>query len=169
LDAISAAGGISASGDGSRVVLTREGAESREIDVDALLAGGGSGFEVAYGDVLFVPEANRKVAVMGSVLRPGLYDFKPGMRLVDVLAMAGGTTATANLSKVMVYSGDEAAEIALGGSPSKGEYIDPTKGNNPALAFGDIVIVPPAKTINWSQISAMLTIMNQLMNIITRY
>ena len=168
LDAISAAGGISASGDGSRVVLTREGAEAREVDVDALLAGGGSGFEVAYGDVLFVPEANRKVAVMGSVLRPGLYDFKPGMRLVEALAMAGGTTATANLSKVMVYSGDEAAEIALGGSPSKGEYIDPTKGNNPALAFGDIVIVPPAKSINWSQISAMLTIMNQLMSIITR-
>ncbi|MDD4337921.1 MAG: hypothetical protein PHH46_11155, partial [Firmicutes bacterium] len=76
---------------------------------------------------------------------------------------------TANLSKVMVYSGDEAAEIALGGSPSsKGVYMDPTKGNNPELGFGDIVIVPPAQTVNWSQISAMLTIMNQLMNIIMR-
>ncbi|HOB43355.1 MAG TPA: SLBB domain-containing protein [Bacillota bacterium] len=170
LDAISAAGGIGASGDGTRVVVTRAGAEAREVNVDALLAGDGAEApEVCEGDVIFVPEANRKVAVMGSVLRPGLYDFKPGMRLVDALAMAGGTTAAANLGKVMVYSGDEAASIALGGSPSsKGTLIDPTKGNNPQLQYGDIVIVPQAQTVNWSQISAMLTIVNQLMNIFTR-
>ncbi|MGI6519041.1 MAG: SLBB domain-containing protein [Bacillota bacterium] len=170
LDAISAAGGLVSSGDGTRVVLTRAGADTLEVDVDSLLAGDGDRAPgVQTGDVIFVPEANRKVAVMGSVLRPGLYDFKPGMRLIDALALAGGATATANLSKVMVYSGDEAAEIALGGSPSsKGVYMDPTKGNNPELGFGDIVIVPPAQTVNWSQISAMLTIMNQLMNIIMR-
>jgi len=174
LDAISAAGGLAQAGDGARVVVTRKGEGAGrvfEVDVDGLLRGGIPQAEapgLEDGDVVFVPEANRKIAVMGGVARPGLYDYKTGMKLIECLAMAGGPTAAARLDRVMVYSGDQAVQIALGDAKAKAMTIDPTKGNNPELKSGDIIIVPLSEKIDWSMIISILSAINQIKGIITR-
>ncbi len=174
LDAISAAGGLSQAGDGTRVVITRKGEGAGrvfEVDVDGLLRGGlpqAEAVGLEDGDVVFVPEANRKIAVMGGVARPGLYDYKTGMKLIEGLAMAGGPTAAARLDRVMVYSGDEAIQIALGDPQAKAVTIDPTRGNNPELKSGDIIIVPLSEKIDWNMIIGILSSINQIKGIITR-
>ncbi len=174
LDAISAAGGLAQTGDGARVMVTRRGEGAGrvfEVDVDGLLRGGLPQAEapgLEDGDVVFVPEANRKIAVMGGVARPGLYDYKTGMKLIEGLAMAGGPTAAARLDRVMVYSGDQAVQIALGDAKAKALTIDPTRGNNPELKSGDIIIVPLSDKIDWNTIIAILSAINQIKGIITR-
>ena len=66
--------------------------------------------------------------------RPGLCDYKTGMKLIEGLAIAGGPTAAARLDRVMVYSGDQAVEIALGDAKAQAMTIDPTRGTTPSLS-----------------------------------
>ena len=174
LDAISGAGGLAPAGDGARVVITRKGegiGRVVEADVEALLSGHRPQNEAVAledGDVVFVPEALRKIVIMGGVARPGLYDYKQGMKLIDSLAMAGGPMTTARLDKIMLYTGEQAMQIALGDTTTKGVTIDPSKGNNPELKSGDIVIVPVSEKIDWSMIISILSAINQIKSIITR-
>ncbi|MEA4883851.1 MAG: SLBB domain-containing protein, partial [Clostridia bacterium] len=174
LDAISAAGGLTQAGDGARVVITRRGESASrvvEADVEGLLSGDSPQSEAMAledGDVVFVPEALRRIVVMGGVARPGLYDYKTGMKLIDSLAMAGGPMAAARLDKIMVYTGEQAVQIALGDTTAKGIAIDPTKGSNPELKSGDIVIVPLSEKIDWNMIISILSVVNQIKAIITR-
>jgi hypothetical protein len=82
--------------------------------------------------------------------------------------MAGGPMAGARLDKIMLYTGEEALQIALGNTTAKGVTIDPGKGNNPELKSGDIVIVPVSEKIDWSMIISILSAINQIKSIITR-
>jgi len=69
LDAIAAAGGIRADGDGARVILTRadgEGTRSMEIDIEGISRGeAGSAPVLSDGDAIYVPQALAQVAVLG--------------------------------------------------------------------------------------------------------
>ena len=168
LDAIAAAGGLSVAGDGTAVVITgRVDGQVHRTNVDELLSSGGSAPTLADGDIVFVPEANRKVAVMGAVARPGLYDHRQGMRLIEALAAAGGPTDKAKLDKVLVYSGEQALEVALGKADAKNLSLDPKGSNNPALNSGDIVIVPQSDKIDWSAIAAILSAASSLKNLLS--
>ena len=167
LDAVAAAGGLTAAADGSSAVITsRAEAQVRRADIDALLAAGGQAPAVRDGDVIFVPEAYRKVTVMGAVARPGLYDYKQGMRLIEALALAGGPSLEARLDKVLVYSGDAAEQVALGAANAKSIAPDPAGANNPALKAGDIVIVPQSDKIDWTAVSTILAIANSVKNLL---
>lgn len=44
--------------------------------------------------------ASMKIHVVGAVTRPGLYEAGPGSRVADVVALAGGSTPDADLSKI---------------------------------------------------------------------
>jgi hypothetical protein len=68
----------------------------------------------------------------------------------------------------MVYSGDEAIQIALGDPQAKAVTIDPMRGNNPELKSGDIIIVPLSEKIDWNMIIGILSAINQIKGIITR-
>jgi len=105
--------------------------------------------------------------VMGAVARPGLYDHRQGMRLIEALAAAGGPTDKAKLDKVLVYSGEQALEVALGKADAKNLSLDPKGSNNPALNSGDIVIVPQSDKIDWSAIAAILSAASSLKNLLS--
>ena len=47
------------------------------------------------GDIIFIPAIGPKVAVLGRVLRPALYELRPGETCRDVVEFAGGPTASA--------------------------------------------------------------------------
>ena len=54
------------------------------------------------GDVIFVPVRGPRVAVTGEVKRPAIYEVSDGETLRDVIAAAGGFTATAYLENATI-------------------------------------------------------------------
>jgi len=46
------------------------------------------------GDVVYVPLHGRRTQIVGAVLRPAIYELKPGETLPDVLRAAGGFRRT---------------------------------------------------------------------------
>ncbi|HKU14271.1 MAG TPA: SLBB domain-containing protein, partial [Steroidobacteraceae bacterium] len=85
------AGGFTPEADPSLATLERVGENSARITVDVNLAGGaGRAQTLRSGDTVRVPairpSLEDSVAVQGHVYRPGQYEFKPGMRISDVIA-----------------------------------------------------------------------------------
>lgn len=56
------------------------------------------------GDVIRVPTRGKLIAISGAVSRPGIYELADGETVQDLLKYAGGTTVTADLSRVYFYS-----------------------------------------------------------------
>ena len=95
VDFLSMAGGINTVGaDAVTVITYRDGKPVRkEIDVDALFrsADASSNFELAAGDMIYVPRAPM-VYVYGEVQRPGSFRLERNMTVAQVLAVGGGLT-----------------------------------------------------------------------------
>lgn len=51
------------------------------------------------GDVIVVPPLGPVAAVSGAVKRAAIYELKPGMRMTDLLSLAGGLTPSANYQR----------------------------------------------------------------------
>lgn len=49
------------------------------------------------------PDPANRIYVLGEVAKPGWYELQPGMRLLDVIWLAGGQTQAADLSQVKVF------------------------------------------------------------------
>lgn len=54
-----------------------------------------------------------RVAVLGEVLKPGLYSVDPTLTVFDVIALAGGPTRDANQNKLQLIRGGENIRISL--------------------------------------------------------
>lgn len=104
LTALYGAGGPSDIGSLRRIELRRAGVTHATLDVyDYLIRGDASGdARLETGDVVFVPIHGPRVEVTGEVLRPSIYEIKPGESLRDLIAMAGGFSATAGRRRVVV-------------------------------------------------------------------
>jgi polysaccharide export outer membrane protein len=92
---IDAAGGLTAAADASAIEILRGGGGIEAASLPAAAA-----VLLRPGDALRVPRAPRAleaqaVVVEGEVVRPGAYDVRPGDRLSDLLARAGGLTELA--------------------------------------------------------------------------
>ncbi|HIF9182563.1 TPA: SLBB domain-containing protein [Photobacterium damselae] len=106
--------------------------------------------KVVPGDVIYIPPQDRlwldkspqkMVRLMGSVHKPGRYDFNQQMSLLDLLAEAGGPTDKAYIERIMIVNssccGDKTQAFNLR------DYInDPQKYPLPLLRPGDTVYVP---------------------------
>lgn len=89
---LSQAGGISRSGSLRRIAI-RNGEELRAIDLYDLLSGqAGVDITLRDGDRVVVPLIGETIAVHGDVVRPAIYEQRPGRELTvsNALAMAGG-------------------------------------------------------------------------------
>ena len=54
------------------------------------------------GDVLFVPHATRRAAIVGEVVRPAVYEVRDGEGLADLIQLAGGLRFTAYTRRVHI-------------------------------------------------------------------
>ena len=90
---------------------------------------------------------------MGQVHQPGSYPYRPNLRLLDVISMAGGFVPGANKTQIHIYRGSGASrkvtivdvqDAIKTGDVTKdillqpGDLIDVPKGVNPLTIFGDI-------------------------------
>jgi polysaccharide biosynthesis/export protein len=78
-----------------------------DVDVTALLTQEGSFFPLEDGDIVTLftvsEERRNRVAVTGGVRRPGVYEWRPGMSLADLLDRADGLDEGAYTHRALVY------------------------------------------------------------------
>jgi protein involved in polysaccharide export with SLBB domain len=109
------------------------------------------------GDVIFIPDRNRNwleqspgstIRVLGSVNRPGRYQFTDGMTILDLLAEAGGPNRDALQERIVVVNlsccADQARSFDL---PAFARSGDVTR--LPVVRAGDTVYVPTSAQSDW--------------------
>lgn len=146
LQALIVAGGALADGDISKLTVTRtQDGQTKTLTVDAngLLDGQiPDNFKIQSGDVIFVPQKNDQVHVVGQVGRPGAYPLKPGMNLISLLSEAGNQTDGAALSRAYVLRDGKQISVDLRALLIDGR-IDPTVAGF-QLKNGDVLAIPDA-------------------------
>lgn len=136
--ALFASGGVKPIGSLRKIQLKRQGAIVRTLDLyDLLLKGDTSNdARLVPGDVIFIPPLTATVAVDGEVRRPAIYEVKGTESATDLIELAGGTSADADLRKVGLTRIDAqrgrmatAIDLTAPGAPS------------PALHNGDAITI----------------------------
>ena len=149
--------------DVKRATLKRAGTnEQIPIDLEAMLQRGDTSqnYTLQDGDEFIVPE-NRKIRiqVLGSVQRPGVFQWFEGMRMQDAIALTSG-----DIRGVTKFSGVRVFREIKG---QKGQFMEikvdwvrfinkHDYAQNIELEGGDLVWVPATKTPSISEISSIL-------------
>ncbi|MBI4500612.1 MAG: SLBB domain-containing protein [Gemmatimonadetes bacterium] len=104
LNALYAAGGPSDRGNFRRIEVRRLGSLINTFDLYDYLLGGNTGNDVVLeqGDVVFIPTHGTRARITGAVIRPALYELKPGQTLADLVDAAGGFRADAALERISI-------------------------------------------------------------------
>ncbi len=103
-----------------RAITVRRGQDTVAVfDLyDYLLTGAAaSDVRLETGDVVFVPIRGPRVSVTGAVIRPAIFELKVGQTLADVIGMAGGFRAHADLRSLTVHRILPATELRPGPLP----------------------------------------------------
>lgn len=117
--ALHLAGGPTARGNFREVVVRRGRDTVAVLDLyDYLLTGDAAqDVRLESGDVIFVPVHGPRITVTGAVVRPAVYELKPGETLAELVAAAGGFRADAMLERVAVHRILPAPERGPGPAP----------------------------------------------------
>lgn len=110
LDALAMAGGITEQGARTVTLVRRQagGAQQRyNLRLDELLSGTGAiGFNVAGGDTIYVPEA-QKFYIYGEVRRPDAYPLHEPITVMQAISVGGGLTERGSETRVQLRRSDE--------------------------------------------------------------
>ena len=104
IDALFASGGPSLQGS-LRDIQVRRGSETlTHFDLYSFLIRGDKSKDsrLLSGDVIFIPPVGAQAAVTGSVRNPAIYELLPNESLADLIADAGGVSATASQARVSI-------------------------------------------------------------------
>ncbi|PWC36844.1 sugar transporter [Azospirillum sp. TSO22-1] len=139
LDALTAAGGVTADGSLRSVRLVSPGGGERTIDLYRLLMPGGGGAadeRLRDGDRVLVPPLGPTVAVAGAVKRPGIYELaadRPRLTLAEMGELAGGPVRPGPARALRLAIGADGAE--------RGEEV--TDAGTPLFGDGDLLLLTP--------------------------
>jgi polysaccharide export outer membrane protein len=97
LNALFVSGGPNVQGSLRRIQVRHEGKAPTEFDLYDLVLRGDKSHDVRLqsGDTIFIPSSGPQVAIAGSVRHPAIYELRGETHVSDLLALAGGYTATA--------------------------------------------------------------------------
>jgi polysaccharide biosynthesis/export protein len=105
LTALYAAGGVTTRANLRDIAIRRLDKVIAHLDLYDYLLHGNKRDDVRLetGDVVYVPLHGMRAQVVGAVLRPAIYELKPGESLLDVVRAAGGFRQDAALQHVTVH------------------------------------------------------------------
>ncbi|MHB0995798.1 MAG: polysaccharide biosynthesis/export family protein [Elusimicrobiales bacterium] len=92
--------------------------------------------------------ASSRVAVIGQINSPGYYEYREGMRLLDLVAQAGGTQNYARRDRVRVFRRHKSDDGKFTEQVIQADLESVFSGDmekNISLASGDIVYIPQKK------------------------
>jgi polysaccharide biosynthesis/export protein len=91
----------------------------------------------------------KKIYIMGQARAPGVYEYKDGMKLLELMSIAGGYTNDAELANIKVFRGKEKKDII---EVNMNDVIDRGQlEKNLDLMADDIVYIPQKglSAFNW--------------------
>jgi len=144
--ALAAAGGTNEQGSPRSIQLIRQGRMIDTLDMYFYLYKNQQSENpmLEDGDIIFVPVNDNNIKVVGQVFRPGIFEVKPGERLMDIIEMAGGITPVATKEDIKIEN--VATPDVVQSISYRGLFIDGDQSLNVTLKEGDIVTVPTAPT-----------------------
>lgn len=109
LDALAEAQGVKSTGSRTVTIIRKsaDGSRRLRVNLDALVESSGrlQSTNLVAGDILYVPEA-KLFYIYGEVRQPNAYAIKPGMRIVQAIALGGGLTDKGSNSRIEVRRKD---------------------------------------------------------------
>jgi protein involved in polysaccharide export with SLBB domain len=142
VNALFASGGPSANGSMRAIELRRDGKLVTQIDLYDFITKGDKSRDVALlpGDVIFIPQAGPRVAVLGAFDQVAIFETKgPGETVREVLAYGGGVAPVATVRKALLERVNPAVKSAR-------EVLDlalDANGLTQKLQGGDILTLLP--------------------------
>jgi len=114
INALFETGGPTSNGSLRAVELRRGGKRAATVDLYTFLARGDNSADVRLlpGDILVIPPASARAAVLGTVNAPAIYELKTGETIRDVLALTGGLPTLAAPQKAQLERVNASNEIA---------------------------------------------------------
>jgi len=148
LTALYAAGGVTELANLRRVEVRHSTRDVVTLDLyDYLLRGDTRGdVRLETGDVIFVPVHGARVELSGAVVRAGLYEATAGETLRDLVGMAGGFAADADLTRVTVHRilpAPERAQVTVARAAIDVELVLSTDPVRPDSGIAAQMVVPP--------------------------
>ncbi len=144
LDALARAGGMTERAEADQVTLTRQvdgSAQVDTVDVSQIMRTGEGNVPLRGGEMIFVPESNREALVLGKVQNPGMYTVRPGERVLDLLARAGGPSLTADADAATLTRRAEEEDTVFS-VPLHSLQQDSRGAENREVRGGDVLYVP---------------------------
>jgi len=138
MDAISEAGGFTQQADLSRLEITRRDGQLLTVNAEQFIRQGDASQNVLLQNDDRIVVRRGEVTVLGAVAQPGRYPRTQEMRLLEAVALAGGTTERSALRDAVVFrENGESLPVDLWALLKEGKVL-----NNIALHSGDIVFIP---------------------------
>jgi protein involved in polysaccharide export with SLBB domain len=139
-------GGPTLNGSLRSVKVLRDGRTISEIDIYNYLLKGDKSFDINLedGDIIFVPPAGKRVAAIGSVLRPAIYEIKSDETLKDLIRYSGGLTFNTyfqrvHFERVVPFEQRDQYKESLLSLDVNFNSINALKNSNYKLEDGDVV------------------------------
>lgn len=126
LDALAEAGGITARGARTVVVIRGDDQNRERVDIDALVTGGNVATDdvLHAGDTIYVPQAPL-FYIYGQVQRPDAYAIQPGMTVIQAISTGGGLTDRGSNSRFTIHRKSPDGSVqTLDASPTTGVQAD---------------------------------------------
>ncbi|AUH49468.1 sugar ABC transporter substrate-binding protein [Chromobacterium sp. ATCC 53434] len=125
LNALLKAGGPDDSGSLRNVALMRDGKTVARVDLYAILVNGDKSTDQTLrdGDVIQVPAAGPRVALLGDVKTPAIYEFRRGETAADLLHWAGGLESAAEGKELAVEKSVDNRFVSLVRTRDAGDQL----------------------------------------------
>lgn len=139
INALFETGGPNSNGSLRAIELRRGGKTVSTVDMYAFLSQGDNrgDLPLVTGDIIFIPPARARVAVIGSVTAPAVYEINKGETIGQLLGLTGGLPTLAAPQKALLERVDQNRSVAR----YQEEFALDAKGQNLALQAGDMVTV----------------------------
>lgn len=110
------------------------------------------------GDTIYVPEdVKNRFFVLGEVNRPGRYELKEGVCVMDAISEAGGVSERGSARSTYIVRGDAKNSQRIKVDVAK--FLKSADvSQNIALKPGDLVYVPESKKPDWAKLGNMLNL-----------
>jgi len=139
VNALLETGGPSSNGSLRAIELRRGGKAIATLDLYAFLSNGDNTADarLVSGDVIYIPPAGPRAALLGTINAPAIYELRPGETIAQVLALSGGLPTLAAPQKAQLERVDANRDIP--------RYVEDfaldAQGQKLKLKGGDILTV----------------------------